>query len=267
MPSISVELASLFGGGSGAGGGLPLAFARTLLDGCMSETQILAPLVLLNAALVRALSLRLGQNVLATVVEALVAAFEKAHERAVHADDGQEHACCNAALLLAHLYNFGAVHATLLYELIRRLVASFSEAELQVLITILRAIGPQLRADDPLALKSIIVDVQSRATAAASGAGTGGAGTGGTGPSSGAGGVVGQTVRAKVFISMLTDLKNNKQKAREQGAADGALGRLKKWLKQLTSSGGMQEPPPFKVGWAELVEAEVHGRWWIVGSA
>ena len=66
---------------------------------------------------------------------------------------------------------------------------------------------------------------------------------------------------------MLTDLKNNKQRAREQGAADGALGRLQKWLKQLASKGGLHEPPPFKVSWDELVHADERGRWWLVGSA
>ena len=32
---------------------------------------------------------------------------------------------------------------------------------------------------------------------------------------------------------MLNDLKNNKQKARDPGVADGALPRLRKWLKTL----------------------------------
>ena len=71
-----------------------------------------------------------------------------------------------AALLLAHLYNFGGVHANLIYELIRRLVKGFREAELQMLIVVLKAIGGQLRADDPLALKEIILEVQSRAAVA-----------------------------------------------------------------------------------------------------
>jgi nucleolar MIF4G domain-containing protein 1 len=163
MPGISEELASLFGGGHGSVGGVGRVFARTMLGTCLSETQILAPLVLLNAALVRALSLRLGQQVLSAIVEATVIAFECAHTAAVASDDGQEHACCNAALLLGHLFNFGAVHAALLYELVARLVRGFSESELQVLIVLLRAIGPQLRADDPAALKQIILEVQSRA--------------------------------------------------------------------------------------------------------
>ena len=264
MAAVSAEVASLFG--SGHAREMCAAFAQTMLAGCLSETQILAPLVLLNAALVRALSIKLGQNVLTTVVEAVVVAFEAAHVRAIADDDGQQHACCNAALLLAHLYNFGAVHASLLYELIQRLVKGFGEAELQMLIVILRAVGPQLRADDPTALKNIVLEVQTRAAsagvqpAAAAGSATAEAtptdGTDAEGPSG----------RARVFVAMLTDLKNNKHKARELGAADGALGRLRKWLRQLTSAGA-SEPPPFKVKWDELVQANERGRWWIVGSA
>ena len=223
IAGVSVELATLFAGGRSRE--LCAAFTKALLGGCLSETQILAPLILLDAALVRALSIRVGQDVLTALVEQLVLAFESAHAAAVAlrpstrararalgrilvlspsylraitplrheprhvphslarpiltltptliqiahgvSDGGHEYTCCNAALLLAHLYNLGAVHATLLYELIRRLVHGFREAELQVLITILRVVGPQLRSDDPSALRDIILDVQARVASSA----------------------------------------------------------------------------------------------------
>ena len=191
-------------------------------------------------------------------------AFERAHAKAVKADDGQEFACCNAALLLAQLYNLGCVHGTLLYELIRRLVRGFTEADLQMLILILRAVGPTLRQQDPAALKEVILDVQSRSTslstattattsaAATSAAADADADATADDAAAGGGGAAGATitsgvsVRAQVFIGMLTDLKNNKQRARDQGAADGALPRLRKWLKQLATSSGASEPAPFK---------------------
>ena len=47
------------------------------------------PLVLLSAVLVRALSMRLGQNLLTIVVEALVVAFEEARERAAERDEAR----------------------------------------------------------------------------------------------------------------------------------------------------------------------------------
>ena len=246
---MSGELAELIG----ASRARSAAMAKALLSGCLSRSQLLAPLVLLSAVLVRALSLRLGQNVLTVVVEAVVVAFEAARDRASAAGvagaagaaeaEAAEHECSNAALLLAHLYNLGAVHASRLYELIRRLTAASAEADLQLLIVILRAVGPQLRSDDPAALKEIILDVQSKAAAGGGAVGAAGGGGARRGGDAAAGG----SARGRVFLSMLMDLKNNKQKARDGGggggaaAADGALGRLRKWLKTL-SAGGLHDP-------------------------
>ena len=115
----------------------------------------------------------------------------------------------------------------------------------------LRTIGSQLRTDDATALKEIILMVQSKA--------------GGLGEEASSGGI--RSVRASVFIQMLTDLKNNKQKQREKEAAEGAQGRLLKWLRQLATSADVAEPSPFNVRWEELLEADTRGRWWLVGSA
>jgi len=75
------------------------------------------------------------------------------------------------------------------------------------------------------------------------------------------------SARARVFVSMLVELKNNKHRAKEREAAEGTLGRLQKVLRQLASSGSVSEPPPFTVKWAELTDADTHGRWWLVGGA
>ena len=261
MQSVCADIARLFGSGHGSSQGMNTVFAHCILNSCLSETQVLASLIVLYATLVRALSIQLGLNILTTVVEATVKAFDRAH--AAHGDAvRQGFVCCNAALLLGHLYNFGSLHATLIYELIRRLVLSFSESDLQVLIVVLRAVGAQLRMDDPAALKTIILDVHSKAAA----------GRGYTdeslAPTASAHGLPTAVLsaRAKVFVSMLTDLKNNKQRAKELGSAEGATGRLRKWLKQLTASTSGRAIAAFKVSWDELVNAESCGRWWVVGG-
>ena len=237
LNSISTEIAELMR--QGRSRVLCAALTKAVLNSCLSETQLLAPLVLLNASLIRALSIRLGSlDVLTTTVEALALAFEDAHQKAT---DASEHACCNAALLLSHLYNFGAIHASLLYDLIRRLVSRFGEAELQMLIVVLRAVGAQLRSDDPEALKEILIDVHSKSS------------------------TMEHSARGRVFLSMLAELKNNKLK---KGQASDGLDRMKKWLKQLGSSKGVShEPASFKVTWEELLHAESRGRWWVIGSA
>ena len=244
LGTVSGEISELFAEGRSRELGAELT--RSLLGSSLSETQLLSPLVLLHAALLRALSIRLGPQLLYFFVEAIVLAFE-AHlkkARAVSSASQQHQACCNATLFLAQLYNFRALHCTLIFDLVRSLVDGFGEAELEMLTLLLRTVGAQLRADDASALKEIVLQVQGKSGEKAE-----------------------QSPRARVFISMLVDLKNNKQKSKEKEAAEGTLGRLQKLLRQLVASGGGTEPPPFNVQWHELVEADVRGRWWLVGSA
>lgn len=63
------------------------------------------------------------------------------------------------------------MHCTLIYELVRRLIlkahetagGASGELELNVLLKLLGAVGPQLRSDDPAALVEIIKLHQSKA--------------------------------------------------------------------------------------------------------
>ncbi|KAL1512390.1 hypothetical protein AB1Y20_005648 [Prymnesium parvum] len=241
LVAVSGEMAELFAASSSRELGAELT--KAVLASSLSDTQILAPLVLLNAALLRALSIRLGPQLLYFFVEAVVLAFEKELRKARTAGSQQHHACGNAALFLAQLYNLRSVHCALIFDLVRMLVDGFGEAELEILTTLLRTVGGQLRADDATALKEIVLQVQAKSATSEGG----------------------QSARARVFVSMLVELKNNKHKARDE--ADGPLARMQKTLRQMAATSGGTEPPPFNVRWAELVEADVTGRWWIVGSA
>jgi len=243
IEGVSAEVAELFGQSSQRL--LAKALTASIMGSCLSEAQVLAPLVLLNAALLRGLSLRAhAAELVPRFVEDLVGELQRA------LDDGQrEQAASNAILFIASLYNLGALHCKLLYELIGELVHRFGEIEISLLCLLLRSVGPQLRADDPAALRDIILQVQQQEAAQA---------------------VVGDgapSQRMRVFVQMVYDLKNNRARKQEQVAADGALGRLQKWAKALEGSAQASNAPPFKVGWTELLEAGTRGRWWLVGSA
>ena len=54
--------------------------------------------------------------------------FEDAHGA------NEPKACVNAALLISALYNFGAIHCDLVYDLIRRLCNEMGEIKLEVLV-------------------------------------------------------------------------------------------------------------------------------------
>ena len=69
----------------------------------------------------------------------------------------------NYLLIVCYLYNYGVVHCTLIYGLVRDLVASFKEADIEALLLILSHCGQQLRSDDPSALKEIVILVKDQA--------------------------------------------------------------------------------------------------------
>ena len=163
LPSISAEVAKLLGEGRQR----PMVdeMVTAVLGAALSEEHVLPQIALTSAALVRALS-PAAPHLAAFLVEALVSRFEDDYAAR------RSNACANAVLLLSHLYNLGAVHCSLLYALVRRLIAAAhsqpptaaaatasygsaaagdasdaGELELLLLLKLLTAVGPPLRPD------------------------------------------------------------------------------------------------------------------------
>jgi nucleolar MIF4G domain-containing protein 1 len=61
-----------------------------------------------------------------------------------------------------HFFLFRSCTGTILLDLIRILLASFTESDIEILIFILHNIGIQLRKEDPGAIKEIIDMAQSK---------------------------------------------------------------------------------------------------------
>jgi nucleolar MIF4G domain-containing protein 1 len=55
-----------------------------------------------------------------------------------------------------HFFLFKSCTGTILFDMIRLLLASFTESDIEILIFILHNIGLQLRKEDPGAIKEII---------------------------------------------------------------------------------------------------------------
>lgn len=66
----------------------------------------------------------------------------------------------NLLLLLSHLYNLGVVHCGLVYDIVRELLEAMAGRDMELLLLLLRSSGMQLRADDPSALKDIVLMAQ-----------------------------------------------------------------------------------------------------------
>lgn len=54
-------------------------------------------------------------------------------------------------------------HSCLIYDLLKRLVDSFQEKDIELILIVLKNIGFVLRKDDPASLKELIYSVQKKA--------------------------------------------------------------------------------------------------------
>ena len=61
-----------------------------------------------------------------------------------------------------HLFLFESVTHTLLYDLIRLLLGSFQESDIEILIFVLHNIGLQLRKADPAGIKELLTNVEQK---------------------------------------------------------------------------------------------------------
>lgn len=136
------------------------------------------------------------------------------------------------------------------------------ELELELLVKLLTAVGPQLRTDDPTALKEIIVLVNAAAQPSQDDKHAASSANATLAPAKQAP----SSARLRVLLDMIVELKNNRQKATRRGTNAQALQRLQKALQFIGNREG-SIPLAFKVSWEELKDAERKGRWWLVGSA
>lgn len=74
----------------------------------------------------------------------------------------QKEAYVNSVKLLGYLYNYEAIHCSLLFHFIRESISRFQETDIEALLAILKITGLELRSDDPTALKDIINELQER---------------------------------------------------------------------------------------------------------
>jgi len=160
-------------------------------------------------------------------------------------------------LLLCYLYNFGVVHCSLMYDIIRELISHFGEVDIEMLLLILRHSGRTLRSDDPLSLKDIVLLVQKR-----------------TFESNGGASLPSGSVSSRVdfMVSAITDLKNNK-KRKQDITYTVKTAKLRKMIGNIkimvaaSSSNVRASDSSLRITLSDILSAETNGRWWRVGAS
>lgn len=78
--------------------------------------------------------------------------------------DGKE--CDNLFTIIAHLYNFHVVQSLLIFDILKKLIGTFTEKDIELILLMLRNVGFSLRKDDALSLKELITETQAKASEA-----------------------------------------------------------------------------------------------------
>jgi nucleolar MIF4G domain-containing protein 1 len=158
----------------------------------------------------------------------------------------------NLALIIGYMYSFGVVHCTLLYDIIRHLIESCCELDVEVLLLLLNHCGRTLRSDDPNALKEIMTSLQHRSMNGTTNSIT--------------------TSRAQYLMNAMMDLKKNKRRRQDQSYADQTL-KLRKVLGHIksnvntTSKGRVSSDASLRITLRDILDVNVKGRWWKVGAS
>lgn len=153
----------------------------------------------------------------------------------------------NLITLLSNMYNFQVIGCNIVFDLMRSLLETLSELNAELLLRVVRTSGPQLRQDDPSALKDAVSILRSAVAK------------------------VGEdkvSTRNKVMIDTITDLKNNKVKTVGTGSAINLEHtiRMKKILGSLNNR-SIKASEPLCIGLKDITESDKRGKWWLVGAS
>ncbi|KAI8303889.1 Suppressor of glycerol defect protein 1 [Colletotrichum sp. SAR11_59] len=207
-------------------------------------------LLVLSAGFVAALYKVIGIDFAAHFLTTSVERFQQERKKATTAASEQQvptKETANLITVLAETYIFRVIGSNLMFDVVRLLLGDLSELNAELLLRVVRVAGPQLRKDDPLALKDI-VSLMRPAVAKI--------------------GESNVTVRTKFMIETISDLKNNKLKAGTQDLVilNDHVTRMKKVLGSLDTQ-KLKATEPLRIGLRDIENADKTGKWWLVGAS
>ncbi|KAF8424137.1 hypothetical protein EV426DRAFT_707889 [Tirmania nivea] len=222
--------------------------ADLIIASVCDRSTLLDTFMVLHAGFIAALYKIIGVDFGAHVSQRIVEEFDKSYERYKSEDlqnGGKE--CSNMVSLLSELYNFQVVGCTLMFDFVRMFLRDITELNTELLLKLVRNCGPQLRADDPTALKDLVLMMQVSVANA---------------------GEANLSVRTKFMIETITNLKNNRLKAAIANSVVLAEStqRMKKILGSL-STRHLRASEPLSVSLEDIRSVKTKGKWWLVGAA
>lgn len=169
-----------------------------------------------------------------------MASFAKCFEDEYHKQDNLS--LRNIALLLSYLCIFGVCSSDLIFDFLIMLSKRLTEVDVAIILTVLQSCGMKIRADDPAAMKTFIVNVQDTSNKMKA--------------SSGDVPEKNNSKRMEFMLETIYDIKNNKKKAEEVNP------RIKKWLQKLR----VDDISIRGLTWSKLLDPDKKGQWWLSGD-
>ncbi|KAI9779678.1 MAG: suppressor of glycerol defect [Peltula sp. TS41687] len=229
-----------------------------LLIGVVCDrASLLDTFLILHAGLAAAIYKVIGVDFGASLVDRVVAEFDRAYMTDGKAFDGSQTSggggggggkkTLNVISLLAELYNLQVVGSHLIFDFVRLFLSEVSEINTELLLRVVRSSGPQLRQDDPSALKDVVLLLQ-RAIATL--------------------GEATLSVRTRFMLETINDLKNNKLKTGvgPSSLRSQSLVNMKKSLGSLNTR-KLQATEPLRISLHDIRHADKRGKWWLVGAS
>ncbi|XP_010285308.1 PREDICTED: nucleolar MIF4G domain-containing protein 1, partial [Phaethon lepturus] len=213
----------------------------TLMNACVTAVAMPARLMMEHVLLVSILHHNVGIEVGAHFLEAVVKKFDELCK-----SDAEGKECENLLALIAHLYNFHVVHSLLIFDILKKLVSTFTEKEIELVLFLLKNVGFSLRKDDALALKELITEAQRKANTAEK--------------------KLQDQTRVRFMLETMLALRNNDMR-KIPGYDPEPVEKLRKLQRTLVHSSGSGKETQLRVSLESLLSADQVGRWWIVGSS
>jgi nucleolar MIF4G domain-containing protein 1 len=225
-----------------------------LLTSVCEPTTLPDTLIILPAGFIAAVYKIIGTDFGAQVIQRIVELFTEHYGRATETNQKAPAAptsdttkeTSNLIMLLSELYNFQVIGSNLIFDYIRLLLGKMSELNAELLLKVIRTSGPQLRQDDPSALKDIVALLRP--------------GVANVGED--------MSVRTKFMIETINDLKNNRMKtgiAASTVTSEHTI-RMKKILGGLNTR-NIKGAEPLRIGLKDIQESDKKGKWWLVGAS
>ncbi|XP_066301271.1 nucleolar MIF4G domain-containing protein 1-like [Branchiostoma lanceolatum] len=242
MHSIGKQFESLYA--SNSRNDMNDIVTSVLTEACLSTDPLPERLMMEHCMLLALLHNNVGAELGAHIVEFLARRFDSLHRKNDNRGEGKE--CDNVVAMFAHLYNFKLIHCILIYDIIRRLIDSFNERDIELVLGILRNVGFLIRKDDPAALKEVIQLISTKAAAASQD--------------------FREQSRVKFMLETIAALRNNNMK-KMPNYDPAHLDHLQKLLRGMLRNKGSITDTQLRIPLEDLLSVEEKGRWWVVGSA